>query len=205
MSEQISENSGFTERYNAFLAYYELTPKALADKLGDSGHVKYNNYKQGIGKPSADTLMDIAVKFPISIDWMLLGIGTMIRQDAVDAHVMEPKGEVGEVKKMATGLNSQDQLTRLSHMLDMANQQVAMLKAENQKVWRLALPKEVIDELNFLRSSSQITALQNSNEVYGLVRYPKNVSVENEGKVLPLNSVLMEAMRVLNSLAKITA
>lgn len=89
MEEEISGNSGFTKRYNDFLAEFKLTPKGLADELGDSGHVKYNNYQKGLGKPSAETLMEISAKYNISIDWMLLGIGTMIRPEVQEAVYMK--------------------------------------------------------------------------------------------------------------------
>lgn len=79
MNGENSGKEGFSGRYTEFLDYFRLTPNSLAKELGDSGKVKYYNWQQGLGEPNSESLRQIALKFPVSIDWLVLGVGPMIR------------------------------------------------------------------------------------------------------------------------------
>lgn len=69
------------ERLQEILRYSNLSVRALAIKCSLKQQTLDKHIK-GISEPSANTLMGIAAAFPeISTDWLLLGVGSMLRAD----------------------------------------------------------------------------------------------------------------------------
>ena len=69
------------ERLQTILKYSGLSVRALAIKCSLKQQTLDKHIK-GISEPSAITLMGIAAAFPeISTDWLLLGIGSMLKAD----------------------------------------------------------------------------------------------------------------------------
>lgn len=69
------------ERLQETLRYSNLSVRALAIKCSLKQQTLDKHIK-GISEPSANTLMGIAAAFPeISTDWLLLGVGSMLRAD----------------------------------------------------------------------------------------------------------------------------
>lgn len=67
------------ERLQKILTYSRLSVRRLAIKCGLKQQTLDKHIK-GIAEPSAATLIGIATAYPeISTDWLLLGIGSMLR------------------------------------------------------------------------------------------------------------------------------
>ena len=177
---------GFTKRYAQFLAYYELNPNKLADKLNDKAKVKYHRYLTGETEPGFSTMHLIASAYPISLDWLILGIGEMERTEAVQATIL-PNDQPPAI----VDLEKRDFQEKIA-VLSKENQ---MLKAENSKLWRLTLPESVQKELDFLRSSSLNHRL--NTQVDGLIRYEE--LPQREGKPLAISSIMRQVLDILSS------
>lgn len=73
------------ERLQKILTYSRLSVRGLAIKCNLKQQTLDKHIK-GISEPSANTLIAIAGAFPeISTDWLLLGAGSMLRNDNKDA------------------------------------------------------------------------------------------------------------------------
>lgn len=69
------------ERLKKILSYSNLSVRALAIKCSLKQQTLDKHIK-GISEPSANTLIGIAEAFPeISTEWLLLGSGTMLKDD----------------------------------------------------------------------------------------------------------------------------
>lgn len=69
------------ERLQEILRYSNLSVRALAIKCALKQQTLDKHIK-GLAEPSANTLFCIASAFPeISTDWLLLGVGSMLRSD----------------------------------------------------------------------------------------------------------------------------
>lgn len=70
------------ERLQKILTYSRLSVRGLAIKCGLKQQTLDKHIK-GVAEPSAATLIGIATAFPeISTDWLLLGIGSMLREES---------------------------------------------------------------------------------------------------------------------------
>jgi len=69
------------ERLQETLKFSGLSVRALANKCSLKQQT-LDKHMKGISEPSANTLMAIASAYPeISTDWLLLGVGKMLRAD----------------------------------------------------------------------------------------------------------------------------
>ena len=69
------------DRLQQILSYSRLSVRALAIKCGLKQQTLDKHIK-GIAEPSAATLIGIAKAYPeISTDWLLLGLGSMLRNE----------------------------------------------------------------------------------------------------------------------------
>lgn len=69
------------ERLQEILKFSGLSVRALANKCSLKQQT-LDKHMKGISEPSANTLMAIASAYPeISTDWLLLGVGSMLRAD----------------------------------------------------------------------------------------------------------------------------
>lgn len=69
------------ERLQRILSYSNLSVRALANKCSLKQQT-LDKHLKGISEPSANTLIGIAAAFPeISTEWLLLGNGTMLKDE----------------------------------------------------------------------------------------------------------------------------
>jgi transcriptional regulator with XRE-family HTH domain len=193
MNEIVSQNSKFTERYNEMLSEFRLTPKGLADRLGDKGHVKYNNYQKGDGMPSAETLAAIALQLDISLDWLLLGVGSMTRQEPQEVQVLgNNKSQLPARQQAMPALVDEDKVKTQAENEGL-KKQIELLEKQNENLWRLALSPQIEKELGFLASSSCTTASDHmplSRRAAGFRQQANDDLIEevlNEAKVIQVD------------------
>ncbi len=63
-------------KINAIRIKTELTQEQMAEKLNIS-RVQYSRIEKGIASPNANILYQISEQFGISLDWLVMGKGTM--------------------------------------------------------------------------------------------------------------------------------
>ncbi|GAB3988037.1 hypothetical protein GCM10028807_09760 [Spirosoma daeguense] len=185
------EDTRKEERRNRLLAFFEDKKgyRRVAEEAGISTQGLYYIVKgRDVTLEILDRLFDhYGAGFPY--DYILWG--TKPHEPTVISSETPDKPEVA---------NSDIQTLKLQHKVDLLGKENQMLKSENERLWRLALPESVQKELNFLRSSSQRHRLskveeeREQMEVYGLVRYP-----EKECVVIDFNSIINQAHNILNS------
>ena len=74
--------ASITDRIKALLSHYNLNANSVTAKLGYSTTSKMYKILQG-AEPSFPTLVDFLKAFPaVSGDWLLLGVGPMVREGA---------------------------------------------------------------------------------------------------------------------------
>ena len=72
---------GFQERFQVFLDKFDLNPNSLAVALQDSNPVKYRRWLNGEVNPGYENLIQIALHYSVSLDWLMLGRGTLLPAD----------------------------------------------------------------------------------------------------------------------------
>lgn len=139
----------FQQRYQSFLAHYDLTPSSLAEKLKDDATAKYYRYRDGKALPGQEVLEQIHNAFPyLNPNWFTRGVGPIDLREVKQEDILS-KITPADATKIA----------RLEAENDGLRKQNNHLLNENNRLWRMVLPKEVQQELDFLKASSQTTAL----------------------------------------------
>lgn len=113
------------ERLQQILTYSRLSVRGLAIKCRLKQQTLDKHIK-GIAEPSANTLMGIATAFPeISTDWLLLGIGSMLRNDNKDIERMN--------KLVDTIATLQETINAKSDTISVLTERVKQLESQISK------------------------------------------------------------------------
>lgn len=108
-----------TDRLQEILKYSRLSVRGLAIKCGLKQQTLDKHIK-GIAEPSANTLQAIAIAYPeISSDWLLLGIGSMLR------------GESKELERINSLL---DTIATLQEAINTKSETIALLTERIKKL-----------------------------------------------------------------------
>ena len=113
------------ERLQQILIYSRLSVRGLAIKCNLKQQTLDKHIK-GVAEPSANTLMGIAAAFPeISTDWLLLGIGSMLRSDNKDAERLN--------KLVDTIATLQEAINAKSELIATLNERIKQLESKLSK------------------------------------------------------------------------
>lgn len=93
------KESGFAERFSRFLEVHHLNPNSLAVAMaGDADGeevkkmaVRFRRWSKGEANPSYEGMVEIAVAYNISMDWLTMGVGSMKRGQPQTAGDQEPE------------------------------------------------------------------------------------------------------------------
>lgn len=114
-----------TLRLQEILTYSKLSTRGLAIKCGLKQQTLDKHIK-GISEPSAVTLMAIAAAFPeISTDWLLLGVGSMLRN--------ETKEQERIMKLVDTITTLQDAINTKDETITALNERIKQLESQKSK------------------------------------------------------------------------
>lgn len=165
MKKNINIKEGFAQRYTAFLEHFDLNPNKLANLLNDPARVKYHKYKTGESEPNSTSLFQIASEFPVSIDWLILGQGEMIRGSGFPSADLQEHGTISApVSDTAEEIIMRltVELEKMSARYDKLEQRYDMTQARYMHL-NDAIIKEKAPELSFLKSGSRSTARATGN------------------------------------------
>jgi len=181
-----SQKDTFVDRYALFLDYFGLTPNSLAKALGDSGKVKYHNYKTGEAEPNTKTLALIATHYPVNTDWLVAGIGSMLREER-DASV---EGDGIDWKKRCLEMES-----KFNQVIAGMTERYDTLMSKYESLLEKTVRK--LDPTLFKESDSQFTAIPMTRRLISMGRHDSPVT---ECKVIqhPATAQLA-SVRVLDS------
>lgn len=114
-----------TDRLQEILKYSHLSVRGLAIKCGLKQQTLDKHIK-GTAEPSANTLLALATAYPeISTDWLLLGIGTMLR------------GENKEMERINSLLDTiqtlQETINAKSESIAILTERIKQFESQNPK------------------------------------------------------------------------
>ena len=122
------------DRLQKILSYSNLSVRALAIKCSLKQQTLDKHIK-GISEPSANTLMGIAAAFPeISTEWLLLGTGTMLKDDKESERLNSLIDTITTLQNTINAKN--DAIATLSNRVMQLENQLSQTNKIGRASWR---------------------------------------------------------------------
>lgn len=187
MRKNMQLKEGFPQRYLEFMNHFGLNPNSLASALGDTARVKFHKYKTGESEPNSTSLFVIASHYPISLDWLILGEGPMLRHESLTITPGDPTPDPPTTTD-ALYADLQQRYTALQH-----EHAVLAERAKGLGYYSKAI-EHMYKKLDpsFTESSSQSTAMQSMECV--MAQYRREAA-----RVLGLESSKVRDARISSS------
>jgi len=97
------ENEEIADRFRELRSQSGVSQKDFASSIGLS-HTVIAEIERGGREPSRKVMIALADKYKVSLDWLLLGIGSMYHDQVNDKGLTTDAGEVEVLKKEITDM-----------------------------------------------------------------------------------------------------
>ena len=130
MTEEMRADDGIAERFLKIRDHLKVNQRDFAGEIGVSYSV-ISDIERGAREPSRKVLVALGEKYGVSLDWVLLGIGTMFAKcdrtlysekeslewERLEREIAELKKSIGELERENKDL-SKELLERMRELLN---------------------------------------------------------------------------------------